>query len=1121
MKPHEPVKRAGSISRARSFIRSDLGWLTGFPDTAGRWVSVPEGQKEFYAELERESIRKSTYRLNKLRGDFPRVLPKIVGDVDLWFQRHQALMNVLKPVVNGSGNMPISAIDIQPDYSQSTRNKALQIKRDKPELEPVVNAFSWLCWLNPNQFASALKWIRLHEDNLLKILNTLEEDFAVLLLLRSYEIKDNHGSARSACLIEFLATENLFMVSTVGGNNYLTQLRAITLTSEKNYPDIDSINSEWQVEFSDWLQWLVLQNDRVARVALNYFALIRHSLQINEWIDWWLLVRLEVRVFEKSGQTKRDRKVLFKSIENPPLEFKAEIFFNVLKQFSLTPDADLHRVAGSVLKILPIHSNSQPIRLQMLLHWNSHYIDSSRKQIKILITLLNEYRDYLTSHASVEEAISPLRALKSVPIGISQYQYYSHVDTTLLSEMATPKQIQNFYRCLSELHYDKNTELHSDDSYPLIVLAGLTATSKECVSAFTQFKDAQLESYLACSLCEIVLEFCCDEISHFGALIRLVHGYYENRSDSYDVKPQMFQFWHDVLNSDIRIAVLDGHLPILHSTACKYAVVTHHGGKAINFSPDHLNSSVGVDWIIEYPEQLHAVLKALSGIEPDAETVASRILQKDFPKPRKIRQEIKALQERQHSGNTHHVEARIKKLKLWLKCPPKLSDIRLQNLEKKLRQAFVRVIVLRCKDIVDREYSLYLQEILQCDSLPHWAHGEQFSSLIMPLRDLKPTMKKLAIEVMLNRMGEPPWDMRSRAANKRFLNRMFELDINMTPWLDNAPVVTVEHGERNIVLTLERDPLEVLSMGEHFQTCLSPGDINYFSVFANAADINKQVLYGRDSKSNRVIARCLLAITNAGGIVKFHAYCHDGELDFVGIVSEYVTNLAKDMKTIALRNGSISKLIASHWYDDGVVDITNQFASLSDEEFIHRLELCDLSEVTDILTTALSPLNIDELTLPHILQIDVFNTRPELVLPLFGYVVQNYSVRSEVLIRVAKLLILCDRVDEVRQLMPRLIKRALEVRRYYLRDEIVDILNILLPVSASKVLWLLSKSRRRGVRNWSQESDPDRLYLGGVANLKLNRRKTAETFLKRAIAESTHASSKSIYAKVLDEIADQ
>jgi len=85
---------------------------------------------------------------------------------------------------------------------------------------------------------------------------------------------------------------------------------------------------------------------------------------------------------------------------------------------------------------------------------------------------------------------------------------------------------------------------------------------------------------------------------------------------------------------------------------------------------------------------------------------------------------------------------------------------------------------------------------------------------------------------------------------------MRDAGVDPAPWLDTAPVrVTAAlvgdratrtagdpHVRAELELALSGDPLEVFAMGTHFGTCLSPGSMSFFSVVANAADINKRVL---------------------------------------------------------------------------------------------------------------------------------------------------------------------------------------------------------------------------------------------------------------------------------------
>ena len=82
------------------------------------------------------------------------------------------------------------------------------------------------------------------------------------------------------------------------------------------------------------------------------------------------------------------------------------------------------------------------------------------------------------------------------------------------------------------------------------------------------------------------------------------------------------------------------------------------------------------------------------------------------------------------------------------------------------------------------------------------------------------------------------------------------------PPINGIEPITYKDDERGVVtVSLEDDPIHVMHMGTPFQTCLSPDDFNFFSAISNAADINKRVIFARDSKK-QVVGRCLLALSD-------------------------------------------------------------------------------------------------------------------------------------------------------------------------------------------------------------------------------------------------------------------
>ena len=112
-------------------------------------------------------------------------------------------------------------------------------------------------------------------------------------------------------------------------------------------------------------------------------------------------------------------------------------------------------------------------------------------------------------------------------------------------------------------------------------------------------------------------------------------------------------------------------------------------------------------------------------------------------------------------------------------------------------------------------------------------------------------------------------------------------------------------------------------MGEPFDTCLSPGAFNFFSTIANAADINKRVLYGLDAKGV-IHVRCLLALSDEGHILTFYVYAHNDQRKAIEAVKSYVGALAKQMRTTMVAHGKVRTLVANDWYDDGPIDMTER-----------------------------------------------------------------------------------------------------------------------------------------------------------------------------------------------------
>jgi hypothetical protein len=160
-------------------------------------------------------------------------------------------------------------------------------------------------------------------------------------------------------------------------------------------------------------------------------------------------------------------------------------------------------------------------------------------------------------------------------------------------------------------------------------------------------------------------------------------------------------------------------------------------------------------------------------------------------------------------------------------------------------------------------------------------------------------------------------------ANEAFLAALARSGVNTDLWLSANPKTYVCKGVSGgkVRLTLERDPLSVLQMGNYFDTCLSFGQFNAFSTVANACELNKRVIYAYDNL-DRVVGRKLIGINAEGKMIGFYTYSTLGDdegKELRAIFRRYCADFGRKCGLELSETGTIPRLYAEAWYDDGVV----------------------------------------------------------------------------------------------------------------------------------------------------------------------------------------------------------
>jgi hypothetical protein len=337
------------------------------------------------------------------------------------------------------------------------------------------------------------------------------------------------------------------------------------------------------------------------------------------------------------------------------------------------------------------------------------------------------------------------------------------------------------------------------------------------------------------------------------------------------------------------------------------------------------------------------------------------------------------------------------------------------------------------------------------------------------------------------RCGPPPWSLVDDPANREFFARMEQRGVHMRPWL-HPPAASRFTGAngRVVYLQFENDPLEIFQMGSYFNTCLSPGEFNFFSVFANAADVNKHVVYARDEQQ-QVVGRCLLALTEEGSLLTFEPYCYDPELGFSEMMAEVVTDLAEQMRAPIHLRGHVPALVAPSWYDDGPRDVTGRFDFLEhSSDFRKALTGMTPDSFLQELETLFDPLPLNALSLTLILGLPELEEHPALILPLLPYLEEEKALPDHTILRAVRLAYQAGEEHFVRRVLrswaPAFLQRYHQQGPWYSADLVM----MLAELDPSAALRFLRSSRPRGVRRDEEEEGWRREALA-VAHENLSR----------------------------------
>lgn len=295
-------------------------------------------------------------------------------------------------------------------------------------------------------------------------------------------------------------------------------------------------------------------------------------------------------------------------------------------------------------------------------------------------------------------------------------------------------------------------------------------------------------------------------------------------------------------------------------------------------------------------------------------------LQRVLNMPRKMGTEYFHLAARQAQTPRQDWAARLAMLERRLQNRPELTRVMAEELQEKLSDMAAHTLLEALEKQVSACYRARLQEV--AGPLPAaLVLDDDWLNAVLLTADIHSNRKLLRhlLRALLN--GDSAWHQ-THPGNIKFLQELAARGVDTKVWQSIMPR-RFATSQGMFHLRLETQPLAILQMGNYFDTCLSFGGVNSFSTVANACELNKRVIFARDEK-NRVVGRKLIGLNEDGKLIGFYTYtalkdaAANGELR--RCFTHYSENFARKCGLEMAQDGTIPRLFAEAWYDDGVVN---------------------------------------------------------------------------------------------------------------------------------------------------------------------------------------------------------
>jgi len=1082
------------------FIKAHLAWMDGYPvdamPAAGgvAWQPIVAGGGAVI-HVDRDYLHRANYAIKKLRRRFPRALPKIVGDVDAWAASRVAVLETLKPAVHRAEALAATLFQIGGPFASETRKAAMRLGSRHPALADVVAAVSWTSFGDDKRAVETLAWMTEWAPQLTTLVQGIGPDvdarYAVLTL---WALSRAEGPGRTACLVRTMgepftyeagrslskdARDHVLAALEVAerlGSNRAMSLRAKVQKLGKSDRTRAPAAALWA-----HIQWLKQQRSATRRRALRLFELSRLQDPLDQWCAWHLTLdgAMSYPATVRADDLRRDRPA--------PLNVVA-----VLRAVEAAAAAKLKRFFAPIADLLDtLHeAECDDLCTAALIAWSaqagvcSGSVSSSGVTAAWFIRFLRLTREYALQQ-DFRSAWGLLRRRWIVQ--------------DLAETLTKPDQLGRWLQAVAAVNAVLPEPLDDPDEAITLIEAGCDATfTAAVVCELSKREVGWLDS-------EVLQAAAVIADGEAGVVADICQAWKKRPPEEYSVDEEGLAalaklFAQSNALAAVRRLATGGHLTRLAAFGTRFRLAH----KALNQAPGppSFDAVALPQWAERFPATLHDPLARLAGAHPQAEAAANRLLRRDFPSRKKMEEELQAIEQKLVDAPPEaatRLAARRKTITGRLRGGNRVSARRAARLGEKIEHSAALALWTGWCAAFDDFLAAALPRMLNLDQRPDWLLLPSTLDVLVGVVRLKKADRRLAERLLRARCGPPPWDLRDDPANHAYLERMKARGIDMGPWLSGLGSHEVKDGgSEPLRFVLEDDPLNVFAMGAHFGTCLRPGAMNFYSVVANAADINKRVLYARRTDGG-VVGRCLLALSDIGELLAFEPYCHDSDIGFENLVRDFAMTLAGRMNTKLAAQGSVPTLVAPRWYDDSSRDLTGELEALaSGSAFRTSLLTIAAEDLVEAMDGALDG-NRNTQLLAMVVSLPELHERPELIVALAPRLIRASDLPDDCRLMAVKLAMGCGERDlAVRLATDRLAARVMQSHRWY--GEVDDeLMQLLAEVNPPQALRVLRRTRDRQVRRWDQERHASRAYAAGRAMEHMQRARQAMAMYRLAV----------------------